>query len=102
MSQALYRSANQWIKTGTGNPDISLMYAQDAVGVFFTRWDQVQEGKQAWLERRRAIIDRWLEVDSDAVVLQRFDTLNPENWDAMSDWLHKWQKRFIEIVKSDS
>ena len=99
---ATWRAPNQWIRRGSGNPDISVMFAADAVGIFLTRWHRADGGRDAWLESRRATVDRLVGVGKDTSVLRAFDTHSPENWDAMCDWLHKWLERFVEIVEDGS
>lgn len=93
-----YRLSNQWIRRGRGNPDISLMFASGSVGIFFTRWSRVEEGKKAWLAQRRATIDRQFGVGKAPQDFQSFDTYNPDNWDAMCDWLHGKLGRFLRLL----
>lgn len=100
--EATWRAPNQWIRRGSGNPDISLMFAADAVGIFLTKWHRADGGQEAWMESRRATIDRLVGTGKDASVSRAFDTHTPENWDAMCDWLHKWLGCFVEIVEDGS
>ena len=96
-----YLGSNQWITIGSGNPDISLAFAADAVGVFFTRWARAKGGEQPWLRSRRAIIDKQVGVGRHASVWKAYDTHNPDNWDEMCDWLHDWLERFVKIVDAE-
>ena len=96
-----YLGSTQWIRIGSGNPDISLAFAADAVGVFFTRWARAKGGEQAWLRSRRTIIDRQVGVGRYASAWKTYDTHDPRNWDAMCDWLHDWLERFVKIVEAE-
>lgn len=97
-----YRGSTQWVRIGRENPDISLVFAADAVGVTFTRWARAKGGKQAWLRSRQTVIDRHLGVGSHASLWKGYDSHNRDNWDAMCDWLHDWRGRFAEIVEAES
>ena len=96
-----YLGSTQWFRIGSGNPDISLAFAADAVGVFFTRWARAKGGEQAWLRSRRTIIDRQVGVGRHASAWKTYDTHDPRNWDAMCDWLHDWLERFVKIVEAE-
>ena len=96
-----FRGANQWIRRGNGNPDLSLMFARDQVGIFFTRWNRVEEGEEAWVAGRRAIIDNLVGVGRHPSEFQPFDTYNADNWDAMCDWLHERLGRYLSILEAE-
>lgn len=99
--KAKYRQSNQWIRRGSGNPDLSLMFASNSVGIFFTRWGRAEEGKKAWLEGRRAIIDRLVGAGKPPDEFQSFDTHNEENWDAVCDWFHERLDHFLTILEAE-
>ena len=99
--RARFRGANQWIRRGEGAPDLSLMFARDQVGIFFTRWNRAEEGQEAWIAGRRAIIDELVGVGRHPSESQPFDTYNPDNWDAMCDWLHERLGRYLRILDAE-
>ena len=99
---AEHRHSNQWIRIGTGNPDISLMFAAGQVGIFFTRGRRAVGGMGAWVDGRRAIVDRMIGVGKPPREFQAFDTHDPSNWDGICDWLHERLGRFLKIVVTDS
>ena len=99
---AEHRHSNQWIRVGTGNPDISLMFAAGQVGIFFTRGQRALGGMGAWVDQRRAIVDRVIGVGKPPREFQAFNTHDPSNWDEICDWLHDRLSDFLIIVEADT
>ena len=98
--KAKFRGSNQWIRRGSGNPDISLMLATDRVGIFLTRWKRAKEGKDAWLARKRAVTNRVLGAGRNYWDSHAVDTREPSNWDAMGDWMHERLVKYVEILEA--
>ena len=90
--------SNAWIRRGSQNPDVSLAFAMDAVGIFLTRWRRTPHGSSAWLAERQAIIDDVLGTGAER--WKSFDTHNADNWDAMCDWLHEKLAVFLKIIEA--
>lgn len=91
--------SNSWIRRGSQNPDISMYFAVDSVGIFFTKWRRATEGRLAWEAERREAIDSVL--GSGALYRwQSFDSHNTDNWDAMCDWLHEQLILYLQILEA--
>ena len=90
--------SNAWIRRGSQNPDISLAFAMDAVGIFLTRWQRVPQGSSAWMAERQRVIQAVLGTGAHLSGWKSFDTHNSDNWDAMCDWLHQRLVVFLQIV----
>ena len=99
--KARYRLSNQWISRGNGNPVISIKFANGQVGISFTRWEQAEGGKKAWIKERRAIIDQLVGVGKQPHEYQSFDTNNSDNWDLICNWLHERLSRFLQILDAE-
>lgn len=97
--RAGHGTSNAWIRRGSQNPDISLAFAIDAVGIFFTRWQRALNGRSAWVAERQGTIN---DVLGTAALhrWQSFDTHNTDNWDAMCDWLHEKLVLFLQILEA--
>ena len=97
--RAGHGTSNAWIRRGSQNPDISLAFSVDSVGIFFTRWQRATKGHSAWVAERQGTIDNVL--GSAALhPWQGFDTHNTDNWDAMCDWLHEKLVLFLQVLEA--
>lgn len=98
--RAGHGSSNAWIRRGSQNPDISLAFSKDAVGIFLTRWQRVSQGSSAWMGERQGVIQEVLGTGAGLSRWKSFDTHNSDNWDAMCDWLHEKLVVFLQIVQA--
>ena len=92
--------SNAWIRRGSQNPDVSLAFARDAVGIFLTRWQRVPQGSSAWMAERQGVIEEVLGPGARLSGWKSFDTHNSDNWGAMCDWLHEQLVVFLHILEA--
>ena len=97
--RAGHGASNAWIRRGQQNPDISLAFSSDAVGIFFTRWQRARSGRSVWVAERQGTINNVL-GPAELHRWQSFDTHNTDNWDAMCDWLHEKLVLFLQILEA--
>ena len=105
--KANHGTSNFWIRPHIDGPRISLMLARREVGIFFTTARGFpKEQLFGWLRSHSGVIHRELRINVDenqsCYQGEGFDAFDRDNWDAMSDWLHRMLQLYLRVFDAET